>query len=170
MEAQVLLNAPARSIARQRSELAGLVEPHGTGSGCNHDAEERPGMIKELQLPWLGGRRLGVSSDSILELPEACRALILRRAVAIGLVGAALTAGPPLNVEPVIFLGRQGEQGLMKSSLNRSHRLLARLLLLGPLLLLDQPFEVSLERLERHEKSGVAVVLNNAAAGAGGEV
>jgi hypothetical protein len=41
MESQVLLDAPARSIARQRTELAGLVEPHGTGSGCNHDAKER---------------------------------------------------------------------------------------------------------------------------------
>ena len=71
MEAQVLLNAPARSIARQRSELAGLVEPHGTGSGCNHDAEERPSMIEELQLPWLGGRWLGVPSDCTLELPGA---------------------------------------------------------------------------------------------------
>jgi hypothetical protein len=55
VEAQVLLNVPARSIARQRSELAGLVEPHGTGSGRNYDVVERPSMIEELQLPWLGG-------------------------------------------------------------------------------------------------------------------
>ena len=58
--------------------------------------------------------------------------------VTIRLAGAAFPARATLNVEPVILLARQREQGLVKGPLDRAQGLLARLLLFGALLLFDQ--------------------------------
>ena len=54
-----------------------------------------------------------------------------------------------MDVEPVIFLGRQRQQRLAERTPDRAQLLLARLLFLGAALLFDDLDELSLERLQR---------------------
>src|SRR5262249_46204414 len=64
-------------------------------------------------------------------------------ALAFGRVGrgalAAVRTDPARgDVEPVVFLGREGDHRLAESALDRAQRVAVRALLLGALLLLDQ--------------------------------
>ena len=65
-----------------------------------------------------------------------------------------------MDVEPVIFLGRQRQQRLAERTLDRAQLLLARLLFLGTALLFDDLDELSLERLQRFAQRRIRRVVD----------
>ena len=136
------MNTPPRSIARQRSKLAHLVERRGTRSRGDHDAVERPRVIEELALLYVGGRRLDQPWYRGLDLRGADRTVTIRSA------GTTLPVRAILDVEPVILFARQRKQSLVKSPLDCPQGLLTSLLFFGALLQLDAMREL-LEGMSR---------------------
>ena len=67
-----------------------------------------------------------------------------------------------MDVEPVIFLGRQRQQRLAERTLDRAQLLLARLLFLGTSLLFDDLDELVLERLQRFAQHRIGRVVDEA--------
>ena len=65
-----------------------------------------------------------------------------------------------MDVEPVIFLGRQRQQRLAERTLDRAQLLLGRLLFLGAALLFDDLDELSLERLQRFAQRRIRRVVD----------
>src|SRR6185295_14680695 len=123
---------------------------------------ERPRVIEELALRGLRGHSFDHAGYRRLE-PR-----ITSRTVTIRFASAALPAGAALNVEPIVFLARECKQGLMKGALDRPQRFLTRLFFFGALLFFDEFLDLSLQGLEGCDQSGIALVLNDSTAGAGG--
>ena len=138
VEREVAVDAAPRPVARQGSQFLAVADPHDARCGRNRHAEKRPGKLEELALPPFaqpGLRRPGKSFVTFIRLRRrgGIRRAVRRRA-----------KGARVNVEPVILLGRQGQQRLPEGALNRAQLLPARLLFLGPALLLDDQGAVGL--------------------------
>ena len=103
-----------------------------------------PANSKELPLPVFAALRLGRPGNGCRR-PRADVTAASPRSRRPG----SDRSDPGVNVEPVIFLGRQREQRLPERTLDRPQLLPARLLFLGAALLFDDLDELALKRLQR---------------------
>ena len=106
---QILRHAPPRAIAWQRPELACFIERRRARGRRDDDTEERAGIVEELPLGDSLGLGLGDARQRLLPLCAAAAAARRGRAARLPRRGTAL------DVEPVVFLGRQRQHCLVKA-------------------------------------------------------
>ena len=101
LEREIVLDAAPRTIARQGPQLFGLAHPHHDRCRRHRHAEKRSSELEELPLPALAEFRLCRPENDSVDLVRERRRTRHGRAVEFR------PERPGVDVEPVIFLGRQ---------------------------------------------------------------
>src|SRR5262249_36951249 len=140
MKLQIFFHAPFRAVTRQRTKLTLCADANDARGGRDGNAEQWPCEFEKLPLlifVWLRFSR--AQKGALTSIRRYWNGWPIRQTW-------HWPRSPYLNIEPVVFLRRQGQQGFSKRALYCTQQLTAGLFFFSAALLFDNfaefPFQV----------------------------